>query len=136
MAETEQINGGPQSGTPQPAPEKAVSEGAVQEISKAVTNSGARKKRKAKRMQLGEAMRACGLDEQAIAGTYLRVLGSLHESEPKLGAKVLFLKECVRLLDVKRAGGGSKSRGGFRAVKLIHKVPRPVRDGDQEKTKV
>jgi hypothetical protein len=136
MAESDQINGAPQSGTPQPPPEKAVSENPVQEVVKAVRNLPARKARKRKRMELGQAMRACGLDEHAVARMYLRVLRSLHESEPKLGAKVLFLKECVRLLDSKRAGKGSRSRNEFRAVKLIHKVPRPVRDGEQEKAKI
>ena len=86
-----------------------------------------KKKQRRKRVPLGEAMRACGLDEYEIAGMYKRVLRSLHEGEPKLGAKVQFLKECTRLLDAKQTGRGSRSRSEFRAVKLIHKVPRPVR---------
>jgi hypothetical protein len=92
-----------------------------------------RKRQRRKRVSLGEAMRACGLDEHAIAGMYKRVLRSLHESEPKLGAKVQFLKECARLLDAKHTGRGSRNRNEFRAVKLIHKVPRPVRDGNGPK---
>jgi hypothetical protein len=133
MAESEQNNGAPESGTPQPPPEQAASASPVQEIVKPKMNLRARKKRKQKRMELGEAMRDCGLDEHAVASMYLRVLRSLHESEPKLGAKVLFLKECARLLDTKRTGRGKRSGNEFRAVKLIHKVPRPVRDGNGPK---
>lgn len=128
MAESEQINGELQAGTPLPLPEKAASESGPQEIVKPGMKLQGRKSRKRKRMELGEAMRACGLDEHKIAGMYLRVLRSLHQSEPKLGAKVQFLKECARLLDTRRGGRGTRSRDGFRGAKLIHRVPRPVRD--------
>ncbi|MGA8220943.1 MAG: hypothetical protein WB780_04755 [Candidatus Acidiferrales bacterium] len=128
MAESEQINGELQGGTPLPLPEKAAPESCPQGIVKAAVKLPGRKTRKRKRVELGEAMRACGLDEHTVAGMYLRVLRSLHQSEPKLGAKVQFLKECARLLDTKRGGRGMRGRDGFKASKLIHKVPRPVRD--------
>jgi len=129
MADLETINGGPQSGTPIPSPEEAAPESSQTEIPKPGESLPKQKARKRKRVEIGEAMRACGLDEHTVAGTYLKVLRSLHESAPKLGAKVQFLKECGRLLDTKRAGRGKRSRNDFGAVRLIHKVPRPVRDG-------
>ena len=128
MAESEQMNGELQGGTPLPLPEKAAPESCPQEVVKPAMKTPGRKSRKRKRVELGEAMRACGLDEHTVAGMYLRVLRSLHQSEPKLGAKVQFLKECARVLDTKRAGRGTRSGGGFKAMKLNHKVPRPVRD--------
>jgi hypothetical protein len=109
------------------APERPAGSNSLQASEKTPPDCPRRKRPRKRRVSLGEAMRACGLDEHAIAGMYKRVLRSLHESEPKLGAKVQFLKECARLLDAKQTGRGSRSGNQFRAVKLIHKVPRPVR---------
>jgi hypothetical protein len=90
------------------------------------------KPRRRKRMRLGEAFRREGLDERAVAQTWVVVVeklrrgkGSAGESVEKLLVDVL--KECDRILDPPRtAGVGSVDVPTV--VNLYHNVPRPVRD--------
>jgi hypothetical protein len=74
---------------------------------------------------MGEALRKQGLDEHAIAGTYVEVVDNLKK-KPTAGnnEKLLIeiLKECTRQIEATQPAG----EGGVQ-VQLVHNVERPVR---------
>lgn len=88
------------------------------------------KRRRRKRLRLGEAFRKAGLDEQTVAETYVivveRLRGKIRENTvQKLLVDVL--KECSRVLDPPRnANAGTTDQPTI--VELHHSIPRPAPD--------
>jgi hypothetical protein len=84
-----------------------------------------------KRVRLAEALRREGLDERAVAESYVIVVEKLRNGNAAAAAAqkalVDVLKECSRILEPPRATGAGA--GDMPAVvNLYHNVPRPVRD--------
>ena len=88
-----------------------------------------------KRVRLAEAMRLEGLDERAVAETYVVVVEKLRngtkDENGTQKALVDVLKECSRILEPPR-GPGAGSGDVPAIVNLYHNVPRPMRDGQRE----
>lgn len=109
---------------------------AVQKSSpqKAAPNRPAVKRRRRKRILMGEALRKVGLDESALAGNLSHVVDTLKDKTDETGdvEKLLVnvLKECARHLDSPGAPashGGSPSGAAPTVVHLVHNVSRPER---------
>jgi hypothetical protein len=89
-----------------------------------------------KRKRLAEAFRQGGLDESAVAATYVLMIEKLLSASAKdtSALKLLLdaLKEWSRILEPPRtaatAGGDTPS-----VVNLYHNVPRPVREAQGER---
>jgi len=84
-----------------------------------------RRKKRAKKLWIGEAMRARGLDETKVAETYAAVLDTLIEKKPSSTIEKLLvdvLKECTRLLEPPTGEESKPAR-----IRLVHKVARPKR---------
>jgi len=89
-----------------------------------------------KRVRLAEALRCEGLDERAVAESYVIVVEKLRNGNAAAAsaqkALVDVLKECSRILEPPRATGAGA--GDMPAVvNLYHNVPRPVRDLRRER---
>ena len=89
-----------------------------------------------KRVRLAEALRREGLDERAVAESYVIVVEKLRSGNAAAAsaqkALVDVLKECSRILEPPRATGAGA--GDMPAVvNLYHNVPRPVRDLRRER---
>lgn len=85
------------------------------------------KRRRRKRVRLGEAFRKAGLDEQTVAETYVRVVERLRgKSAENMVHKLLVdvLKECSRVLDPPRAANANNDQPTI--VELHHDIPRPA----------
>lgn len=92
------------------------------------------KRRRRKRVRLGEAFRKAGLDEQTVAETYVGVVEKLRvKSAADTVQKLLVdvLKECSRVLEPPRSGGPSGMEPPT-IVELHHNVPRPAREMESE----
>jgi hypothetical protein len=92
------------------------------------------KRRRRKRVRLGEAFRKAGLDEQTVAETYVGVVEKLRmKSTGDTVQKLLVdvLKECSRLLEPPRSGNPSGMETPT-IVELHHNVPRPAREMESE----
>ncbi len=90
------------------------------------------KRRRRRRIRLGEAFRKVGLDEQTVAENYVGVVETLREKtgpKTETAQKLLVdvLKECSRILEPPR-GVGTGSIETPTIVELHHEVSRPVRD--------
>ena len=90
------------------------------------------KRRRRKRVRIGEAFRKYGLDEQTVAETYVGVVETLRgrsSIKPETAQKLLVdvLKECSRILEPPRGPGGSGMEGPT-IVELHHEVSRPDRE--------
>lgn len=90
------------------------------------------KRRRRRRIRLGEAFRKVGLDEQTVAENYVGVVETLREKtgpKTETAQKLLVdvLKECSRILEPPR-GAGAGSIETPTIVELHHEVSRPVRD--------
>jgi hypothetical protein len=79
-------------------------------------------------MLIGEALREQGLDERAVAATFVHVLRKLTRKTDTTGSveKLLVdvLKECSRHLGPSERAAATDSAV---IVQLIHRVPRPER---------
>jgi hypothetical protein len=89
------------------------------------------KRRRRRRVRLGEAFRKYGLDEQTVAETYVGVVEDLRvvrDSKPEVAQKLLVevLKECSRILEPPR-GPGTNGMETPTIVEMHHEVSRPVR---------
>jgi hypothetical protein len=92
-------------------------------------------------MRIGEALRAHGMDEFALASRMIRLSNGLAKSKDSAGAgnreklHLEVLKEFTKHLDPPRATGASALGGTAFAgsgdppviVQLVHNVPRPDR---------
>jgi hypothetical protein len=82
------------------------------------------------RIPIGEALRQSGLDEYAIAKTYVHVMGQLTTKNPDGGAvqKLLVdvLKECSRQIEASQPPARANADAPV-IVHLLHTVSRPVR---------
>ncbi len=82
------------------------------------------------RIPIGEALRQCGLDEYAIAKTYVHVMGQLTTKNPDGGvvAKLLVdvLKECSRQIEASQPPVRANADAPV-IVQLVHAVSRPTR---------
>jgi len=82
------------------------------------------------RIPIGEALRQCGLDEYAIAKTYVHVMSQLTTKNPDGGvvAKLLVdvLKECSRQIEASQPPPRASADPPV-IVQLVHAVSRPVR---------
>ena len=88
------------------------------------------KRRRRKRIRLGEAFRKVGLDEQTVAETYVGVVENLRSKSAENTVQKLLvdvLKECSRVLEPPRSGGAGASDQPT-IVELHHAIPRPERD--------
>jgi hypothetical protein len=88
------------------------------------------KRRRRKRVKLGEALRKVGLDEQTVAETYVGVVEVLREQttrEPGRKLLVDVLKECSRVLEPLRAAGVN-SNEPTTIVEMHHEMARPERE--------
>jgi len=90
------------------------------------------KRRRRRRIRLGEAFRKVGLDEQTVAENYVGVVETLREKtgpKTETAQKLLVevLKECSRILEPLR-GSGTGSIETPTIVELHHEVSRPIRD--------
>jgi hypothetical protein len=88
-------------------------------------------RRKKKRFAMGEALRASGVDERAVASAYARAIEQEGDVEKLL---VEILKECARHLEPPGSLGQVSADDGPAVVQLVHNVPRPARtaaDGEQ-----
>lgn len=95
------------------------------------------KRRRRKPLKLGEALRKVGLDEQTVAETYVGVVEVLREQttrEPGRKLLVDVLKECSRVLEPPRGGGGNLNELPT-IVELHHEMSRPEREqrGEDER---
>jgi len=92
---------------------------------------GLRRRRRGKRVAMGEALRREGLDERMVAETYASVVATLKDKSDKNGSvqKLLVdvLKEFARHLDPSRPTDRSGTGDTPVTVQLIHAVPRPER---------
>jgi hypothetical protein len=83
------------------------------------------------RIPIGEALRERGLDEFAIADTYVHVVGKLTAPKPNGGGveKLLVdvLKECSRQIETSQPPMRSANPDAPVIVQLVHSVARPVR---------
>jgi hypothetical protein len=90
-----------------------------------------RRRRRRKRVPIGEALRKHGLDEHTIAGTYVHVVDNLKKNPTKAGSgdKLLvdILKECSRQIEAVQPVAD-----GAIQVQLVHNVERPVRTATPE----
>jgi hypothetical protein len=81
------------------------------------------------RIPIGEALRERGIDERAIAGNYVYVLGKLTEQESDKGGvqKLLVdvLKECSRQIEA--SSPPPRASVAPVIVQLVHNVTRPAR---------
>jgi hypothetical protein len=131
MPSSKKIIGVPQGGTLQPLPSEIVATATKTDATPAIrARSREEVKRQTKRVELSDAMRAHGIDEDAIAGQYVRVMARLTKGNSQHCEKLIIdvLKEVTRVLDPEREGGPRRDDAGrFVAVQLIHNVPRPVR---------
>jgi hypothetical protein len=92
------------------------------------------KRRRRKRVRLGEAFRKAGLDEQTVAETYVGVVEKLREKSAGDTVQKLLvdvLKECSRVLEPPRSGSPSGIETPT-IVELHHNVPRPARELESE----
>lgn len=82
------------------------------------------------RIPIGEALRQCGLDEYAIAKTYVHVMAQLTTKNPDGGvvAKLLVdvLKECSRQIEASQPPARANADAPV-IVQLVHAVSRPAR---------
>jgi len=82
------------------------------------------------RIHIGEALRQCGLDEYAIAKTYVHVMAQLTTKNPDGGvvAKLLVdvLKECSRQIEASQPPSRATADAPV-IVQLVHAVSRPIR---------
>src|ERR1700677_1824333 len=82
------------------------------------------------RISIGEALRQVGLDEYAIANTYLHVVGKLTAEESDTGGaqKLLVdvLKECSRQIEASQPPARANADAPV-IVQLVHAVSRPAR---------
>lgn len=79
----------------------------------------------ARRLRIGEALRANGLDEKKVAQIYTGVLDALMTRKSSSAVEKLLvdvLKECTRLLEPPQKSENRPSR-----IRLVHRVPRPKR---------
>src|SRR5271154_56294 len=83
------------------------------------------------RIAIGEALRQRGLDEYAIADTYVHVVGQLTAQNPDSGGvqKLLVdgLKESSRQIETPQPPLRSANPNAPVIVQLVHNVTRPVR---------
>lgn len=87
------------------------------------------KRRRRKRLRLGEAFRKAGLDEQTVAETYVRVVDRLRRKIAQDTVQKLLvdvLKECSRVLDPPRGTNAGAEQPTV--VELHHDIPRPALD--------
>ncbi|MGH9706545.1 MAG: hypothetical protein ACRD5R_07280 [Candidatus Acidiferrales bacterium] len=83
------------------------------------------------RMELADALRACGVDEYGLAELYRHAFNKvrriiLKDADPKRALDNL--KEFGRVLESKRANDRAGDRGGAQVlVQLVHQVARPER---------
>jgi hypothetical protein len=131
MPSSKKIIGVPHCGTLQPLPSEIVATATKTDATQArKAKSKGEKTRQPKRMELSDAMRAHGIDEDAIAGKYVRVMARLTKGNSQHCEKLMIdvLKEVTRVLDPQRESDPRRDDAGrFLAVQLIHNVPRPVR---------
>jgi hypothetical protein len=85
-----------------------------------------------KLLRIAEAMREEGLDEPALARTYLELLEILRQGKELTGSEKLLLdllKELARTLEPQgSSGNGADSAPDSpMVVQLVHDVPRPLR---------
>jgi hypothetical protein len=82
------------------------------------------------RIPIGEALRQMGLDEFAIASTYVHVVGKLTAEESDAGGvhKLLVdvLKECSRQIEASQPPARANADAPV-IVQLVHAVSRPAR---------
>ncbi len=82
------------------------------------------------RIPIGEALRQSGLDEYAIANTYVHVVGKLTAENPDSGGveKLLVdvLKECSRQIEASQPPARANADAPV-IVQLVHAVSRPTR---------
>ena len=83
-----------------------------------------------KRLPMGEALRAKGLDELALTGNYAHVVDALKEKSDETGSVekplVDVLKECAKHLDDAPASRNAPSEDRV-VVQRVHNVARPNR---------
>jgi hypothetical protein len=88
------------------------------------------KRRRRRRIRLGEALRKVGLDEQTVAETYVGVIEVLREQtarEPGRKLLVDVLKECSRVLEPPRSTGTNADEP-LTIVEMRHEMSRPERE--------
>jgi hypothetical protein len=93
-----------------------------------VQSSDNRKRKRLKKMRIGDALRVEGLDEREVAqkfrGVIERQIPTSEGQETNDKLLVDMLLNCFRYLD---DGPRPVASGGGRPAKLLHRIPRPNR---------
>jgi hypothetical protein len=118
------------------APAKTQAHSSSAPVAGDAVKASPRRRRRRKRVRIGDALRREGLDEHAVAKTYAQRVEKLkNKSNSDLGTEKLLvdiMKECSRHLESSRPTERSGAGDTPVTVQLVHAVPRPERPATKE----